>query len=527
MRLESIDIIEDQIREVTKLPDVFLGYQKRLMQATSKYSVVICEKSRRIGVTWSIAADAVLTAAAGKAAKGMNVYYMGFNLDMTKEFIETCSVWAKAFSHVASEVEEFVFKDTDEKGNSKDIQAFRIKFDSGFSITALTSRPRSLRGRQGYVIIDEAAFHDDLKELMKAALAFLIWGGKVLVISTHDGVTNPFNEYIQDARAGRNKFHIERIDFDDALSDGLYKRICLTSGKEWSAEGEAEWRTSIIDFYGEGADEELFCVPKLSSGSYLPSLLIESRMVDVPVVRIERSSEYVLEQDYERERDIQDWCDENLKPLLEKLDPRFGHSFGEDFGRSGDLSVFWPLQVQQDTRRHTPFSVELRNIPFKQQRQIAWYIIDRLPRFMAGAFDARGNGQQLAEETAQRYGAGRIFQIMMGPTWYLDAFPKYKAGLEDGMMDLPRDADVLADHRIAVIQNGIPQIPKERTKGADGGKRHGDSLIAGVAAYWASLQNIMEYGYTPVNEQRATSSLQAPPDDDVRGPRGFESGGAW
>ena len=28
-------------------------------------------------------------------------------------------------------------------------------------------RPRSLRGKQGYVIVDEAAFHDDLAELLR------------------------------------------------------------------------------------------------------------------------------------------------------------------------------------------------------------------------------------------------------------------------------------------------------------------------------------------------------------------------
>ena len=38
-------------------------------------------------------------------------------------------------------------------------------------------------------MIDEAAFHDDLPELLKAALAFTMWGGVVRVISTHNGAT--------------------------------------------------------------------------------------------------------------------------------------------------------------------------------------------------------------------------------------------------------------------------------------------------------------------------------------------------
>jgi phage FluMu gp28-like protein len=44
---------------------------------------------------------------------------------------------------------------------------------------------------QGKVLIDEAAFHDDLDELLKAAMALTMWGSHVVVISTHDGAENP------------------------------------------------------------------------------------------------------------------------------------------------------------------------------------------------------------------------------------------------------------------------------------------------------------------------------------------------
>jgi phage FluMu gp28-like protein len=86
--------------------------------------------------------------------------------------------------------------------------------------------------------------------------------------------------------------------------------------------------------------------------------------------------------------------------------------FGEDFGRNGDLSVFWPLQIQSNLVRRTPFVVELRRVPFRQQEQILFYIVDRLPRLIGGALDARGNGQYLAETARQRYGA-RVEQVML------------------------------------------------------------------------------------------------------------------
>ncbi len=515
-----------QIPNGVDIPSVLLPYQQKLIWEMETSAVVFYEKSRRIGVTWAVAADAVLSASKAKQAKGMDVHYIGFNLDMTKEFIDTCAEWAKAFSHITSDVEEYFFEDQDEDGGTKKIQAFRIKFDSGFQINALTSRPRSLRGRQGYVIIDEAAFHDDLKELMKAALALLIWGGKVLVISTHDGVNNPFNEYINDARAGRNSYKVLRTTFDEALEDGLYERICYITGKDYSREKEAAWREEIVSFYGEGADEELFCVPRLSSGTFLPSVLVESRMEPIPVIRYRQNDEFVFQAEATRMRVTEEWCHDTLRPLLTGLDPNLCSYLGGDFARSGDLSVYWPIQVTRDLVRRPPFVLELRNIPFAQQRQIVWYVMDRLPRFSAAAFDARGNGQQLAEETMQRYGAGRIHQVMTSAKWYLDALPKYKAGLEDGTQILPRDADILNDHRHAVMAGGIPQIPDARQKGSDGGKRHGDSLVAAAMAFWASLQDISIYAYdTPSSAAQNYNPNHADdPDDREDSPR---RGRAW
>ena len=495
------------------LPDILLGYQQELLATTALHQIILCEKSRRIGITWGIGPDAVLTSAAAKNSGGMDTLYIGYSYEMTRDFIQVCAMWAKAFHHAAVEIEECVFTEV-EDGETKDIKAFRITFDSGFEILALTSKPRSLRGKQGFVIIDEAAFVDDLEELMKAAVALLMWGGKVLIISTHNGVDNYFNELIQDARSGRKPYAVIKIDFDDALRDGLYQRICLVQGKEWTVKGELAWRQEMIDNYGDDANEELFCIPNKSSGAYLSSLLIESCMQEIPVLRYEGKANFMDVPLNEREIIIRQWCEENLKPLLDELDPKLMHFFGEDFGRSGDLTTLWPLQIQQDTKRKTPFAVELRNVPFKQQEQIVFYILDRLPRFLAGAFDARGNGQQLAEAARDRYGSGRIHEVMISPNWYLEAFPKYKAALEDGDVIIPKDADILSDHRAAVMQGGIPRIPEKRATGKDGGQRHGDSLVAAAMAYWATLQAVVEYGYEAVlNGASKQSSLRR--DDDV------------
>lgn len=165
-----------------------------------------------------------------------------------------------------------------EGDDKKSVLAFVIRFASGFRVTALSSRPSNLRGKQGRVIIDEAAFHEQLGELLKAAMALLMWGGEVHIISTHDGVDNPFNELIKDILAGKKPYSLHTIPFDDAVKQGLYQRICLRLGREWTPEGEAAWVAEIRASYGEDATEELDCVPKNSGGKWLNRALIESRM---------------------------------------------------------------------------------------------------------------------------------------------------------------------------------------------------------------------------------------------------------
>jgi phage FluMu gp28-like protein len=475
-----------------RAPAVLLPYQQRWLADKSQVKVV--EKSRRIGLSWAEACDSVLCAA---AANGQDVWYIGYVKDMAIEFILDCAQWAEHFNSVAEaiEVSEELWLEGEEK---KSVFAFSIKFASGNRITALSSKPRNLRGKQGRVILDEAAFHEAQGEILKAAMALLIWGGDLRIISTHDGDDNPFNQLIKDTRAGRFPYSVHRFTFGEALVEGLYQRICLRTGEDWTAQGQAAWEAKIRANYGDDAEEELDCVPKNGSGSFLTRELVERCMRQGwPVLRDQRPPEFTFKPEYVRDTTILEWCDEHLGPLLTEL-PRNEMSYlGGDFARTGDLSAFLPLMQRQNLTRYVPFVVELRAMPFRQQMQILWYIIDRLPRFVGAALDSRGLGSQIAEETAQKYGPEQILRVMATQQWYLEHLPPYKSAFEDGLIELPMDADILADHRIPRVIRGIPQIPELRTQDAQKRKRHGDTFIAGSLAWFASrtLAGSNAFGY--------------------------------
>lgn len=472
---------------MSDLPTVLLPYQAEAIALSHRHDLFVVEKSRRTGLTYGFAADAVLTAAA--EYRPQDVFYIAYNLDMTREFVGYCGDFAKAFNQAATFSDEFLFDDGSEEG----IKAFRVDFPSGKSIVALSSKPRSLRGKQGVVIIDEAAFHDQLEELLKAAIALLMWGGRVVVISTHDGADNPFNELIENIRAGKRQGAVFRIDIEQALAQGLYKRICLRAGKPWTPAAEAAWLESLKATYGEAADEELYCIPARGSGTYLARAAILGAMSERhEVIRMRCPDDFVTWPQARAADWVGEWFDETLKHRLAALDPRRRSYFGQDFARSADLTAIAVGQLDALLVLQVPFILELRNVPFREQEWILSSIIRRLPLFTAGKMDARGNGQSLAEAMQRDFGADRIEPVMSTQGTYLDGFPKLKAHIEARTIVLPRDEAVLDDHRMVKLVRGVPMIPDRSADKTDGakGRRHGDTAIATMMLTLAAAEDL-------------------------------------
>ncbi|EJV8546942.1 terminase family protein, partial [Salmonella enterica] len=353
--LLGVDVPESL--DLPKSMPVLLGYQVKWFKDDSQ--ICIAEKSRRTGLTWAEAARNVITAAKPKKRGGRNVFYVGSKQEMALEYISACALFARAFNQLAqADVYEQTFWDSEKK---EEILTYMIRFpNSSFKIQALSSRPSNLRGLQGDVVIDEAAFHESLDELLKAAMALTMWGARVRIISTHNGVDNLFNQYIQEAREGRKDYSVHRITLDDAIADGLYQRICYVTGQTWSPEAQKKWRDDLYKNAPgkEDADEEYGCVPKKSGGAYIPHALIELAMVrGIPILTFEAPEDFLSRAAWLRESEINAWCEEHLKPLLTALNPRSRYSFGEDFARRGDLTCFTALEITEDLQKREAFRV--------------------------------------------------------------------------------------------------------------------------------------------------------------------------
>lgn len=477
--------------------EIFLPYQKIWMEDRS--SLKIIQKGRRTGLTWTEAADAVLEAA---ASGGQSTYYLAYNKDMTKEFVEDCADWACVFGYAASGMQEIVLKDED-----KDVTIYRIAFGSGHEIVGMPSEARNLRGKQGRVVFDEAAFCKGFDEVIKAALALLFWGGCVRVISTHNGEDNPFNILIKKIASGvEKKWSLHTVGFFDAVRQGLFKRICIKTGNEWSEESEKEFVEDIKDIYKDNIDEELNAIPSQSGQRYIGRALLDHNSTDDAVIRrLDCKDDFVFKSDEVKNREITRFFKEDVLPVLRSVDTKI--YYGNDFGRSGDLTVYWIAHEAAKTALSTFLIIELKNCPFEQQQLLNDLITDSLKRrklFGGGAIDSRGNGAQIGERAKLR-SPGAVVQVMATQAWYAEFISMAKGVLESGEINVPNDETIKGDFSVIVLKNGIPAITPYKTDDRGGkGKRHGDGAIAFVhcVCAWKECRSDAEPVFIPSGRRR-------------------------
>lgn len=477
---------------------VLMAHQREVVKL--QRSIVAVPKGRRTGITFAVMLRKTLVAAASKVAGGDNVYYIGDTREKGLEAIGYVAKFAQIIARAqgsVSDIEEFLFEDQDpETGKTKHITAYRIRFASGFQVCALSSRPANIRGLQGHVVIDEAAFHPDVQGVLDAATALLIWGGQITVISSHNGKNNPFAQFCRDIEAGRygGDAAVYTVTFDDAVANGLYERVCWMKGEEPTAEGKQKWYAKIRNGYGvrkAAMREELDAIPRDGNGVCLPGVWIDSAQVlpEKTVVRLALDDDFVHKHPDEREAWVADWITRVLDPVLDKLDPSVRHVFSQDYARHRDFSVWGGHALSLGLRRQTRIGIEMHKVPYAQQRQIIFHAIKRLPNRCGGAMDATGSGQALAEEAADKFGHGHVHQINLDRAWYSMWMPKFIQGFEDGLIDLPMDANWAMDLRAIEEIDGVPMVTKLRRKDLKDPElqRHGDSAVMLALGWFASV----------------------------------------
>lgn len=479
----------EQLFSILDEDAVLLRYQQRTVDKLfTGTALLVIEKSRRIGLTWGLASYCVLRAASHKSAGGQDSWYMGYNLDMAREFIEVCAMWARAFKIAADAIDVELLE-----GDGEKVQAFRIRIGD-HKIVALPSSPRSIRGKQGIVVIDEAAFHKDLDEVIKAAMALRIWGGQVVIVSTHDGVGNPFNTLLDELKAEKRPGEYMTITFDDALADGLYeRRAMVAAAKGEEIEPKPDWIAEIKGIYGDNVGEELYCIPKTGTGTLINIYDIAACEHDeCGLPDFYTGGLCYVGRDVARRRDGQvQYCMELVGDVLWQRDTY--EEMGQTF-------------AHQDAFFNGLF----------QRRRIATAWVDQT-----------GMGEKVVEDLQLLHGESRVHgELLTGPS-RLDLAMSLATRFQEHRIRIRHDpatrADLLAIKKLGSEQSGGLRIVNE-------GSVHADRFWAYALASRAADLGAQLYEY---HGPRSRSGRPGDPGyihpDDRRPDRGtrFRKAGAW
>jgi phage FluMu gp28-like protein len=457
--------------------EILLPFQKAWIE--DKSPLKIWEKGRRTGASWTEALNSVLET---QGSKGQNTYYLSYNKDMTRQFIMDCKFWAEIVNIAAGELEEEIVNE-----NERSFTVYRIRFSNGKEIAGMPGVGYAIRSKKGRIILDEAAFTTEFGDIKKAALALLIWGGSFSIISTHNGDDSEFCLFLKDIRSGKEKnWSVHRTTFGEAVKQGLYKRICMLNEKKWTAKGEAAFVQEIRDIYKDSAEEELDVIPSRSGSKYFPYGMLAACAVDaarLPIVRLTCAGSFMWEDPQKRLEGIDRWFAVEVAPILRRIKgPCF---LGQDFARSGNLSVIWLGEERVKQKLDSRLIIELDNVPYDQQWQILW-LISRNCNLGNAAIDSRGNGQALAEAAATRLPCGSEM-VMITRAWYAEIFQWLKSRLEGREFVLPDDSYIMSDFGLIILKNGQPAVPNEERADRDGkkNKRHGDGAVAAALCLYA------------------------------------------
>lgn len=186
----------------TRHGGAFFRFQAEWIFEPGRYAV--CNKARKIGMTYATTAWAVMRA----ALMGETVVYVSRKLDVAKEAIRDARRHARCLVALGSVWARHADEPKDE-----------VEFESGGRIVA-ESADEGGRSFSGNVVLDEAAYFRHADELFDAALPVARLGYSVRVLSTPNGVGNRFHDLYTNPVA-RKGWEPHEYDYKRAIADGM------------------------------------------------------------------------------------------------------------------------------------------------------------------------------------------------------------------------------------------------------------------------------------------------------------------
>lgn len=452
-----------------ELKAYFLPYQKKFIRDHSP--LILAPKSRRIGLTHSVAFKAILFCLedqvntvykiGGQAKK--EVHYASADASAAVEFLDECARWLEVYD----EIFEDTFKVVD------DVQKRVIILANGYKIWAHSSNPRAFRGYAGMVILDEFAHHDDQEALWTAASGTASMAGyPIILISSLNGKNNTFYDFmieteeaIEKGTANHNTFSLHKVNIEQAVAEGIAD---VYKGRKLSDEERAQY------------------IQDLKEKAKLESTYLQEYMIQA-MERGENILPYELIEAAERRELKYATTAAELRYLIASGTVTGDIFLGVDIGRFENMTVITGIEKKKSGRAVTRFYAELYDAAFEDQQDFIYELLE-MKEVVRCHIDKGGMGEPVVE----RLQSGRDYK-KHGWKVHGSAFQRDKEKLaflnrryfEDHNVEIICREDYKTDlHSVQkVINDNGKQLVKARNlmcKNPQGEhrKRHGDSFFS-------------------------------------------------
>jgi phage FluMu gp28-like protein len=392
------------------------------------------------------------------------------------------------------------------------------------AIRALASTADGVRGRDGDIILSEAAFHANFEKLFDAALPCTQNGGQVIIVSTVnlDGDFHHELEKMAQRRIdgcpepGDMVIALHRADIEELAWDGWedgtgYLHVLNAADPARKLPGftprtpeqyiERAKKNSRTE---EALLREYYHIRPLGASKFFPLLLVNecvSSFAPMPI-RYSAPDRYLKKNDPGLERKVGEQITECTNRMLalmhEAASVHRGPMYaGADIGREGDKSSIW-IKQRRDGMLRTVCLLTLRGCGFAEQLEVLRAMMNfrvngvSVQRLVG---DATGLGMMLME-TLEREFKSRVD----GKKWTAQnkvmMFTYAKSQVEQVLVDMPRDEETIraiCSVRQSFSATGNPIFDIEANS-----EGHGDEAAAFVMVCAAGDDDKPKFRILPV-----------------------------
>ena len=183
--------------------------QKQIIKAYEKYPYNLVTKPRQAGISTTTQAYMAIKSAFADRDKPETILVIANKLKLAQKFVRGIKDYLLQLPRWVWGPDYYGSKENEEKSIFISDSKIELELPNGTQIVAVATSEDALRGyTPTYLIFDEAAFIDNGDAVYTAAMSSCATGGRVMLISTPNGMDPLYYKTYEQSKTGDNSYNI-------------------------------------------------------------------------------------------------------------------------------------------------------------------------------------------------------------------------------------------------------------------------------------------------------------------------------